>query len=307
MRRVWIAVATAGLIACGGDGTKQSAPVTTTPVTATASSAPSRPFTVGRREVTFEDTSRPIDAARPSRTLRTLLLVPEGPGPFPLVEFSHGVGSSGSGLSAFLEPIAAAGYVVAAPTFPLTSGEGGGWSNLFDYANQPADVYFVIDSVLTLAADPSDPLHGKIDGDRLAVGGHSLGAMTTMGVAFNSCCAQQRIDAAIVLSGVEAPFGSGTFDNRPGVPMLLAHGDLDDTIGVTGSEDLFARATGPTAFVRYPQGTHSGILRDANGTLLKQVVIAWLDKWLLDDSTGFDALPAAVQTSGIASLTTKNL
>jgi dienelactone hydrolase len=275
-----------------------------------ASSAPAsttRPFTVEHRDVTFEDTSRPTDANRSSRKLRTLLLVPEGPGPFPLVEFSHGAGSNGGAMSPFLEPIAAAGYVVAAPTFPRTNGAAGGWSNLSDYVNQPADVYFVIDSILKLAADPADRLFAKVDTEHLAVGGHSLGAMTTVGTVYNSCCAQPRVDAAIVLSGVETPFGTGTYDNQPPVPMLLAHGDLDDTVEVVGSDGLFSKATGPTAFVRYPQGSHAGILRDADGKLLAQAVIAWLDKWLLDDSTGFDALPAALQTSGVATLTTKNL
>ena len=41
--------------------------------------------------------------------------------------------------------------------------------------------------------------------------------------------------------------------------------------------------------------------------LLDQASIAWLDKWLRDDNAGFDALPAAVTASGIATLQTKNL
>ena len=46
-----------------------------------------------------------------------MLLVPDGPGPFPLLEFSHGVTGTGPAYKGFLEPLAAAGYVVAAPTF----------------------------------------------------------------------------------------------------------------------------------------------------------------------------------------------
>jgi predicted dienelactone hydrolase len=235
-----------------------------------------------------------------------LLLVPDGTGPFPLVEFSHGVTASGPAYAGLLEPIAAAGYVVAAPTFPLTSGPSG-WSHVGDYANQPADVYFVIDSVLKLSADPNDALHGKVDPDELALSGHSLGAMTTIGAVYNSCCAQPRVKAAISLSGVVATFGEGTFDQRPPVPLLLGHGAKDTTIVPTGSDTLFQRATGPTAYVQFPDGTHSSILTGDDGKVLVQAAIAWLDKWLRNDNTGFDALPAAVTASGTATLQTKNL
>ena len=233
-----------------------------------------------------------------------MLLVPDGPGPFPLVEFSHGVTASGPAYEGFLKPLAAAGYVIAAPTFPLSSGPDG---QIFDYVNQPGDVYFVIDSVLKMANDPNDPLHGRVDGGHIAVAGHSLGAMTTYGAAFNSCCTQTRVSAAIVLSGVEAPFPNGDYNARPPIPLLLAHGAKDKTIVVDSSDTLFANATGPTAFVRFPDGSHSGILANDDGKLLDQAVVAWLDKWLRTDSTGFDGLNAAVTSSGIATLQTKNL
>ena len=233
-----------------------------------------------------------------------MLLVPDGPGPFPLVEYSHGQNGTGPQGETLLGPIAAAGYVVVAPTFPLSRSPTG---VIGDYVNQPADVYFVIDSVIRMADEPADPLYGRLDASHIAVAGHSLGAMTTVGVAYNSCCAQSRIAAAIVLSGVEAPFGTGNYQPRPPVPLLLAHGAMDARIPVTGSESLFAAATGPTAFLRFPDGTHTNILGGDDAKLLQQAVIAWLDKWLRNDPTGFDALPAAVTSSGIATLQTKNL
>ena len=296
IRRALAALCVAALLACSGSSQPRAqAPASSAPTTTT----PARPLSVTKREVTFEDTSR-------ARTLPVMLLVPDGPGPFPLVEFSHGVTSSGPEYEGFLQPIAAAGYVVAAPTFPLTTGPNG-WSNLGDYTNQPADVYFVVDSVSKLASDPNDALYGKINADELALAGHSLGAMTTIGAVYNSCCAQARVRAAISLAGVEATFGTGTFDHRPAVPLLLAHGDKDKTVQISGSERLFQTATGPTAFVRYPDGTHSGILANEDGKVLVDATIAWLDKWLRNDAKGFDALPADVQASGVATLTTKNL
>ena len=296
IRRLLVAVVLITVAACADSGTK---PATAPSSSSAAAPTSSRPFTVTRRDVTFEDASR-------GRTLPTMLLVPDGSGPFPLVEFSHGVTGSGPAYLGFLEPIAAAGYVVAAPTFPLTSGPDG-WSHLADYTNQPADVYFVVDSVMKLAADPGDALHGKVTADELALAGHSLGAMTTIGAVYNSCCAQPRVKAAISLSGVESTFGDGTFDNRPPVPLLLGHGQKDTTIVSSGSDTLFQRATGPAAYVQYPDATHTSIFTGENGKLLDQATIAWLDKWLRNDNTEFDALPAAVTASGVATLQTKSL
>jgi dipeptidyl aminopeptidase/acylaminoacyl peptidase len=309
-RRALAAVAAAALLACSSGGTKQAtapvnAVVASTTTTATAP-ALARPLSVTHRDVTFEDTTRPTDADRPTRTLPVLLLVPDGPGPFPLLEFSHGVTASGPAYAGFLEPLAAAGFVVAAPTFPLTSGPQG-WSHLTDYKNQPADVYFVVDSVIKMAQDPNDPLFGKVDADKLALAGHSLGAMTTIGAVFNSCCAQTRVRAAIVLSGVEATFDNGSFDARPPVPLLLAHGDNDHTVPYASSSDLFARATGPTVFLSYPGASHTGILQGDDGKLLRDAIVAWLDKWLSGDSKELDALSGDVTSSGIATLQTKNL
>lgn len=304
---VLLVVALAG---CADSDPKVAAPASSSAAPSTTV-APARPFTVTRRDITVVDTTRGTNAepdrgiaALPTRTLPVMLLVPDGPGPFPLLEFSHGVTGTGPGQQGFLTQIAAAGYVVAAPTFPLSSGPEG---TIFDYGNQPGDVYFVIDEVIKMSADGADPLHGLVDAKRIALSGHSLGAMTTYGAGYNSCCAQKRVDAVIMFAGIEAPFPNGDYSVLPVTPLLLAHGAADKTISVDGSDKIFSLATGPTEYLRFPDGTHSGILRDADGTLVRQAVIAWLDKWLRDDPTGLDDLPAAVTSSGLATLQSKNL
>ena len=311
-RRSLLAVlVVASLAACADSDPKVAAPASSAAPTS-STVAPTRPFPVTRRDITVVDTTRGTNAepnrniaAQPTRTLPVMLLVPDGPGPFPLFEFSHGVRGTGPNLEGFLTPIAEAGYVVAAPTFPLTSGPEG---TIFDYVNQPGDVYFVIDEVIKMSADAADPLHGLVDPERIALGGHSLGAMTTYGAGYNSCCAQERIDGVILLSAVEAPFPNGDYSVLPPTPLLLAHGAMDNTISVDGSDKIYPLATGPTMYLRFPDGTHSSILRDdAQSELLRQAITAWLDKWLLDDSAGLDALPAAVTSSGLATLQSKNL
>ena len=311
-RRCFVALAlVAAVAACADSGTKQAAPSSSPAAPTSTSQVLTRPLPVTRRDITLEDTSRPTNAApnrglpeKPSRTLPVMLLVPDGPGPFPLVEFSHGVHSSGPEYEAGLQQVAAAGYVIAAPTFPLSSGPQGETS---DYVNQPGDVYFVIDSVIKMSGDANDALHGRVDATRVAVSGHSLGAMTTYGAAYNSCCTQSRIATAIVMSGVEAPFPGGDYRDRQPIPLLLAHGEKDTTIVVSGGDALYDKATGPTAYLRFPDGTHSSIFVGDNGKLLIQASIAWLDKWLRNDSTGWNALPDAVTESGVATLQTKNV
>lgn len=311
---VSIAFALALAAGCaGGEGsasptvpTETAASPTTAPTTSTTTVVAARPFAVERTELVVEDTSRPTAAVpdhglpeRPTRTIPLLVLAPAGDGPFPIVVFAHGVNSSGPAYETFLTRIAEAGYVVVAPTFPLSNGPDG---QIFDYTNQPGDVYFALDAVVARAEDPDDPLSGRVDGDVVALAGHSLGAMTTVGAAFHSCCADPRVDAAVLLSGVEPPFPGGDYDARPPTPLLLAHGALDPTIGIAGSEGLAAVATGPVAFLRFPAGSHSDILVNEAGELLATAMIAWFDRWLLGDAGGLEVLPPAVEASGIATL-----
>ncbi len=150
-------------------------------------------YPVGTRSVVFVDRSRPTAAnglyrAIGHRTLPTLIVYParrHSPwllspparrgGPFPLVVYSHGYLASGPRSEAFLARIAAHGYVVAAPTFPLTSATARGGPTEADVVNQPADVRVVIDGVLQLNRRPG-PLQGLIDPNEIAAAGQSLGA-----------------------------------------------------------------------------------------------------------------------------------
>lgn len=278
----------------------------------TRSGAPpalTEPVAVSRVDIVAEDASRPTAAdsnrdlpEKSSRTLPLMILIPDGAGPFPVVEFSHGVTSSGPVHENFLRQIASAGYIVVAPTFPLSSGERG---TIFDYVNQPLDAYFALDEIIRLGSDASDPLYGRVDSERVALAGHSLGAMTTLGAAFNSCCTRPDIDAVISVSGVEAPIPGGDFVDRPPLPLLLVHGDQDPTIRSSSSDDLYLLATGPTAFLRFPNGGHGGMVRPPDGDLTAKAIVAWLDRWLRDDGTRLAALPAVVDASGVATYTTK--
>lgn len=296
-------------------GTSAADPSTTSVATTTTTLPEQDEYAVGRRTLELVDGSRPTDAdpkrdlaAQPDRTLPVLVLYPaEGEVPaatdpvddappaagrFPLVVFSHGWTASGPAYEGRIREWARAGYIVAAPTYPLSSGRGG---VLADYVNQPADVSFVIDELLALPAD--DPLAEHVDTEQIAAAGHSLGAITTLGVGLNSCCADERLDAAVELAGIRLPFPDGAFDDLGQVPFLAVHGAEDDIVPVSGSDTLFADAPGPAAYLRLPDAGHSDFLF-GDAALVDEVVVAFLDRHLKGDDTGFEALPDLVAASG---------
>jgi fermentation-respiration switch protein FrsA (DUF1100 family) len=276
---------------------------------------------VGRRDVTFVDPGRPTAAvpeedveARPDRTLDTVVLYPTanveassastdvrpaGPpaaeGPFPLVVFSHGNGGDPELYVPLVEPLVREGYVVALPRFPLTSLSG---EALADVVNQPADVSFVIDQLLALSDRPDGWLAGRVDAERIAAAGHSLGAVTTLALAYDDCCVDPRVDAALAVSGVAVPSGPGTLDDPPPTPLLLVHGAEDATVPVTGSDDLFARATGPAYYLRLDDGDHTDIGFGDDGDLTREAMEAFLSAELEADPGPLAALPDDVAESG---------
>jgi dienelactone hydrolase len=234
------------------------------------------PYAVGTQSLTFVDTSRPTSpnntfGGAPSRTLPTLVLYPAqgdanrppvegahalGDRRFPLIVFSHGFTGTGPAYKGLLALIARRGYVVAAPTFPLSSAGAPGGPKGADYVNQPGDVSFVITRLLDLDRDEAR-FRREIDPKRIGVAGHSLGAITTLGVAANSSVQDRRIDAAVSFSGLELPFGPGSFFSTPTPPLLLVHGTADGTVPFSGSVNAYGHAPTPKALLGLANAPHT--------------------------------------------------
>ena len=292
------------------------------PAAASAAHRHGAPFAVGMRSYTFVDTTRPTApngsfGGAPTRTLPTLLLYPavgDPAGPdvqnarplehgkgFPLLVFSHGFGASGPAYRvALLDRLAREGFVVAAPSFPLTSTGAPGGLKLGDYVNQPGDVSFVITQVLALArADRS--LGKTIDPHEIGAIGHSLGAITTLGVAANSCCLDRRLDAAVSLSGIELPFGGGTFFSEPTPPLMLVHGTADHTVPYQGSVNAYAQAPSPKAFLTLVGAPHTWFFPPWIDPAT-QSIVAFLDGFLDHDPQAIRGLAADGDVAGVSSL-----
>ena len=188
-------------------------------------------FTVAERVLTFVDRSRLIrlPGRRPEpRRLVTVVRYPaHAAGPFPLVVFGHGFAVTPAIYFRLLRAWAQAGYVVAAPVFPLGNAHAPGGPDEADIVNQPRDMSFVITRLLAAGARRRGPLAGLIDPNRVAVSGQSDGG--EIAVAYDRHYLDRRVRAAIILSGAEIP-GVGGFDFPSGSPPLLATQGTADTI-----------------------------------------------------------------------------
>jgi predicted dienelactone hydrolase len=240
-----------------------------------------------------------VDDAR-DRTLVTTIHYPvDAPGPVPLIVFAHGRNGHPRKFSQLLSTWAEAGYVVAAPAFPLTNDEAPGEPVDADVANQPADVSFVIDEMLRL---DDGPLTDAIDAEQIGVGGLSYGGWTTYGVTFNSCCRDDRIDAAIVMSAIFGDFEGGAYD-LSGVPLLILYGTADPV--AASAPDVYVRAEAPKYIVTIIGGTHSAPFEDDPApadAIVERVTTDFWDAYLSDRRGALDALVAGAEVPGLTEL-----
>jgi predicted dienelactone hydrolase len=134
-------------LAVGACSSAASPKASTAPDESTTSTQPSppgvRPFAFTVRHERFVDTTRPTEspgepAYSPRRALPTDLYIPTSSTPRPLIMFSHGYHGAPRKFTQLFRAWARAGYMVAAPRFPLTSDRGDPYDSVADVVNQPA-------------------------------------------------------------------------------------------------------------------------------------------------------------------------
>ncbi len=297
-------------------------PTTPTPTTTTVAApavADRGTFAVGERTETYVDASRPTDAnndfaGAPDRTIETVMWYPArgtasdgastpdaaldtDSGPYPLILLSHGWTANAQVYQLIARTWASAGYVVAAPNYPLSTTTAPGGPIVGDVENQPADASFVIDQVLADAE-----LGEVIDADRIGAAGHSLGGITTFALVYAECCTDDRIDAAIPMSGIAGIAANpSTYFGGTAIPLLILHGDEDELVPYRLGEDAYSDAAAPKLFVTFEGGNHIwpyiGGTEDARRLAYQDLTTAFFDYYLKDDPTGLDRVRAAVESS----------
>lgn len=236
------------------------------------------------------------------------------PGRFPLVVFGHGVTASAELYTSSLAAFASAGYVVVAPDFPLSSSGAPGGPVVTDVAHQPADLSFLIDRFTGVDLADRDgsastslaAVVRSIDPERVAVGGHSLGAISALGIGYNPCCDDDRVDGVFDWAGGFYPM-LGQSAPDPSVhdrPLLIVHGDQDETVPYAKSEAVFAATDVPRWFITLTDGGHvPGYLAgfaQVHSTLVIETTKRFLDAELKGDETGLTDLVARVRAAGPA-------
>lgn len=259
------------------------------------------PYAIARQTIRLVDRSRRIQlpgGASEPRTLLTEVRYPAAstpqavtPHPFPLIVFGHGYTLSPAPYSALLDAWTRAGYVVAAPVFPLENGNAPGGPNEADLVNQPADVSFVISNLLMRSASSRGVWRGLIDPRKIAVAGHSDGGETALAVAYDRFYRDRRVDAAVILSGAKIP-GAGGFNFAPGSPPLLATQGTADTINPPSfTFDFYNVARPPKYLLQLLGANHLGpYTQQPQLGIVERVTIAFLDRYLKRRAVHLDAL-----------------
>ena len=281
-------------------------------------------YAVGLKVLRLVDTSRTIqlpDGRTQARTLLTYVRYPalgapgrvdlpgappaRADGPFPLVVFGHGFAVMPSLYAQLLQSWAQAGYVVAAPVFPLENADAPGGPDEADLTNQPADMRFVISRTIALSQTPSGVFAGLIDPGRIAVAGQSDGGDTALAVADDPRYRDPRVGAVMVLSGAEIP-GTGAFavPRHDPPPLLATQGTADTVNPPSATSAFFNVAPRPKYLLRLLGAEHLPPYSNEEPQLgiVQRVTIAFLDGYLRDSSSALGRLTSVGSVPGRATL-----
>jgi len=225
-------------------------------------------------------------------------------GPFPLIVFGHGFAVTPQPYARLLQSWARAGYVVAAPLFPLSNADAPGGPDEADVINQPTDMSFVISSLLSLSRSGSGPLTGLLDPGRIAVAGHSDGAETALAVAYSRRFRDPRIGAAVILAGAEMQ-GVGGYGFVKGTPPLLAaQGTADSFNEPNYTSAYFKLARRPKFLLRLLGAGHLPPFsyQQPQLAIVKRVTIAFLDRYLKREPSPLQRLLSLGDVAGDSEL-----
>lgn len=227
------------------------------------------------------------------------------PQPFPLVVFGHGYNVTPDTYGPLLRDLARAGYVVAAPVFPLGNHNAPGGANEADLVNQPRDMSFVITQLLRLTDRQRGSVSGLIDPHAIAVAGQSDGGSTALAVAYNRSFADRRVRAALILSGARIPGLGGYALSAPGPTVLAVQGTADPLNAPISTYHYFDLLRAPKFLLRLWGAGHLPpyTTNATERAIVTRVSVAFLDRYLKRDPGAARRMSLAGNARGLATLT----
>jgi len=255
---------------------------------------------IGRAVFRFTDRTRFAHFANGTVRTRTLVTYVRYPtsrhGLLPLIVFGHGFSTTPGIYAPLLDAWALAGYVVAAPFFPVENAHAPGGPDESDLVNQPGDLSFVISRLLT------SRIRGLIDPSRIVVAGQSDGGETALAVAYDPRFRDPRIKAAVILSGARLPGQTRRFPKRS-PPLLATQGTADTVNPPHYTYEFFHAATRPKYLLKLLGAGHLPPYTTDTRQLavVERVTIAFLNHYV--GHGPLRALLASGDAPGIAQLT----
>lgn len=314
---VLLALGTVAAVLASRTHPSPSPGTTTTQSTTTTAAASGPPFAVGSLSLTLRE---PVGST--VRVLPTTVYYPatgaaggapaagatpqRGAGPYPLVVFSEGYDIAPQAYGALLDAWAAAGYVVAAPVYPLTDPAEPGGVNESDIVNHPADLRYVISALVGLTQASGGDLAGLIRPNAIAVIGHSDGGDVSLATVANTCCTDPRISAAILLSGAElTSFGGQYFAGTTAVPLLVVQGTADTINPPECSVQIYDAAPSPKHYLSLFGESHTGAYLPAGPAraVVERVTIDFLDAYLKGSRAALARMARDGTVPGLAGMT----
>jgi len=257
-------------------GVDATEPIATEPVA-------TEPVVIEPVVIELVDDSRPLvsggQTLDTSRRLPTSVWHPAAAGTHPLVVFAHGYAVGPLTYARFCAALAAMGFVVAAPSFPLADESRGNGLDRSDIDNEAGDINFVIAKLR--ASDPT------ISKDPVAVIGHSDGATAALIIAERPGSLNPAVGAVIAIAPDALTNDLGT--NPP--PVLIIHGTEDPVASFADGQGDFERFAGSRFLLALDGADHlAPIVGDTPWTpVLDRAVDLFLAQFIQHRSPSDDA------------------
>jgi predicted dienelactone hydrolase len=190
--------------------------------------------------------------------------------------FAHGFATAPDTYARLLDAWVQAGFVVAAPVFPVENPRAPGGPSERDLANEPGDLSFVVSRLL----GPRSPFRRLIDPRRIAFAGQSDGGVAALAATYDRRYRDRRVRAAIILSG--APLPGFTAPPAGAPPLLAAQGTVDSLNPPATTAYYFRLMRRPKFLLWLLGGSHEQPYTSDVRHLgvVEQATVAFLDRYL---------------------------